>query len=607
VRFGILGSLVVWRDGSAVSIGAAKQRAVLALLLIRRGELVPTETLVDELWGERPPPTALKALRTYVSHLRKTLGEGVLETHPGGYSLRLEPDALDAERFEALLARARGLLAERRAREARELLDEALNLWRGPPLAEFRYEAFARDEIGRLQELRLVALDQHLEAKLALGEHAAAVPELEALVREHPLRESLRALLMLALYRSGRQADALAAYQDARTALVEELGLEPSERLQQLERSILTHDPALELEVQRPPSPAPAAPKRPLRSRRHAVVIGVLLTVAAAATVAAVISMSGSSFKPLARLAPNSIGIVDPGRNALVGEIRLPTRPAAVTVDDGALWVAMQDDQTLLRLDAGTHKVTRTIGLPEEPIAVVAAGHYVWVLCGQAETLVEVDGRRSTVIRELALKGKVTPPGFGSAALMGRATLMAAGANAVWLAARPGLVTRIDAVTGSLRHMGSGFASAVAVGEGAVWALLGPPDVRDAGTVVRINPQTRRVTERVPPPAVAGLRGMVYGTVVVKGGVWVVHAGGTSAWRVDPATATISAVVPVQGPSAIASGEGAIWTANNDGTVSRIDPAAATLAKTIPLGTYPRVAYPVALAAGAGAVWVAVH
>ena len=178
-----------------------------------------------------------------------------METRPAGYVLRVEPGALDAARFEDLLGRARVLLADSDAREAGEVLREALGLWRGSPLAEFRYEAFARDEIARLEELRLVALEHRLEADLALGRNAEAVPELEALVREHPRRENLRGLLMLALYRAGRQADALEAYREARSVLVEELGLDPSESLQRLETAILRHDPALDL-----PSPPEAPP-----------------------------------------------------------------------------------------------------------------------------------------------------------------------------------------------------------------------------------------------------------------------------------------------------------------------------------------------------------
>src|SRR5262245_10375234 len=176
---------------------ARPSSALLGVLLLRRNELVPTEALVDALWGERPPATAVKAVQVYVSQLRKTLGEAAVETRPLGYVLRVEPGGLDLESFEELLGSGRRLLAGGDAAQAAELLRRALGLWRGPPLADFRYEAFARDETSRLEELRLVALEQRLEADLALGRAAEAVPELETLVREHPLREGLRRLLML--------------------------------------------------------------------------------------------------------------------------------------------------------------------------------------------------------------------------------------------------------------------------------------------------------------------------------------------------------------------------------------------------------------------------
>jgi DNA-binding SARP family transcriptional activator len=253
MEFGVLGPLAVWKDGREVPLAASKQRAVLAVLLLRANEPVPTARLVDELWGERPPSTAVKAAQVYVSQLRKTLGEGVIETQPTGYVLRLEAEALDSGRFESLLDRGRSLLAGGAAEKAAEELRSALALWRGPALADFQYEPFARNEAGRLEELRLVALGLRLEADLALGRAAEVVPELEALVQEHPLRETLRELLILALYRAGRQADALAAYQDARAALVDELGLDPGEALQRLEKAILQHDRSLD-----PSSAAPA-------------------------------------------------------------------------------------------------------------------------------------------------------------------------------------------------------------------------------------------------------------------------------------------------------------------------------------------------------------
>ena len=271
--FGILGPLAAWDGERELRLGGAKQRSVLAVLLLHANELVPTAKLVDELWGERPPPTAVKAVQIQVSQLRKLLGEGVLETRPTGYLLRLGESTLDAQRFEHLLERGRQLLAEGAAEEAGGVLREGLALWRGPPLADFRFETFARNEIGRLEELRLVALEQRLEADLALGRAREIVGELEALVRDHPLRESLCGLLMLALYRAGRQADALVVYQNARAQLVEELGLDPGEALQGLEKAILAHDPALDLTPPaaffetRPPRTS-AAPKSLIRPSR---------------------------------------------------------------------------------------------------------------------------------------------------------------------------------------------------------------------------------------------------------------------------------------------------------------------------------------------------
>jgi DNA-binding SARP family transcriptional activator len=261
VEFGILGPLAAWQDGRELELGAPKQRAVLAVLLLQRNEPVTSSALVYEVWGEQPPPTALKALHGHVSHLRKVLGRSVLASWPSGYELRVDDGALDAERFSDLLGHGRRLLAAGAATAASEALAGALALWRGPPLVDFRYESFARNEIGRLTDLRLVALEQRLEADLALGRHAEAVPELEALAREHPLRESLCGLLMLALYRAGRQADALATYRDRRTTLVEELGLDPGQALQRLEQAILRQDPALD--PPRPPAPVPpASPSR---------------------------------------------------------------------------------------------------------------------------------------------------------------------------------------------------------------------------------------------------------------------------------------------------------------------------------------------------------
>ena len=242
MEFRILGPLEVWDEGGEVSLGGRKPRALLAVLLLHPNEVVSADRLIDELWGEDSPERAAAALRVNVSRLRKALPQDVLTTRSPGYVIRVEPDELDLHRFERLVDEGRSLLARGLPADASERLREALSLWRGPALADFAYESFAQTAIARLEEIRLAAVELRIDADLALGRHDELVGELEALVAEHPLRERLRRYLMTALYRSGRQAEALDAYQDARRALVDELGIEPSPALQELERAILRQD-----------------------------------------------------------------------------------------------------------------------------------------------------------------------------------------------------------------------------------------------------------------------------------------------------------------------------------------------------------------------------
>jgi DNA-binding SARP family transcriptional activator len=248
MEYRILGPLEISDDGRELELGSGKQRALLAILLLHANEIVSPDRLIDELWGEQPPATAAKTLQVHVSRLRKTLGpEAGLRHRAGGYVLDLRPGELDLERFERLAEEGRRALADDDAGRAQGLLREALSLWRGPPLAEFAFESFAQRQIARLEELRLAALEQRMEADLVRGRHAELVGELEALVAEHPLRERLRSQLMLALYRSGRQAEALEAYQEARRVFVEELGIEPDRSLRELEKAILQQDRGLDV------------------------------------------------------------------------------------------------------------------------------------------------------------------------------------------------------------------------------------------------------------------------------------------------------------------------------------------------------------------------
>jgi DNA-binding SARP family transcriptional activator len=251
----ILGPLEVEHDGRRVALGP-KQQALLAILLVHRGAPVPAERIVEELYSGQPPANAAKTLQVHVSRLRKALGDrSSLQTSAGGYCFSPAPGAVDRERFEELADRGRRALADGDAGLASASLAEALALWRGSPLADFRYADFAQAEIARLEERRLATLEDRLDADLAAGAHSSLVGELEALVRENPLRERLRAQLMLALYRSGRQAEALETFQEARSALVDELGIDPGRALRELERAILQQDPALDLAA------APLAPE----------------------------------------------------------------------------------------------------------------------------------------------------------------------------------------------------------------------------------------------------------------------------------------------------------------------------------------------------------
>jgi DNA-binding SARP family transcriptional activator len=247
LEFSILGPLEVADDDRVIRLGGPKQRATLAILLLSANRVVSVERLADDLYAGAPPVTAVTQVQRQVSELRKAIGAAAIETRAPGYVLHVEPERLDLHRFEHWTTEAAQALGRAEHARAAELLTHALDLWRGAPLADVAYEPFAQTAIGRLEEVRLAALELRFEAELALGGHATALAELEALVWDNPLRERLRALLMVALYRAGRQADALEVYRAARQTLVDELGIEPSPALADLQRAILAHDPSLDL------------------------------------------------------------------------------------------------------------------------------------------------------------------------------------------------------------------------------------------------------------------------------------------------------------------------------------------------------------------------
>ena len=247
MEFRVLGTLEILSGGDAVPLTARKHRELVVALILSRNRVCSREVLIDRLWGEHPPPSARKLLRVYVSQVRRVLAGDRLETRPGGYLLRVDDSELDSARFDKLLRRGRSELRQGRVKAAHGLLSTGLSLWRGAALADVADKEFARTEAGRLDEARLGCVEDRIDAELLLGRHAEIVPELEVLVGQHPLREMPRRQLMLALYRSGRQADALAVYRGVREVLVDSLGLDPSPELEELHRKILQHDRSLDL------------------------------------------------------------------------------------------------------------------------------------------------------------------------------------------------------------------------------------------------------------------------------------------------------------------------------------------------------------------------
>src|SRR5438552_7637191 len=331
LEFRLLGPVEAVVDGRPVALPAAKPRALLAVLLLDRNRVVSVGRLIEDLWGDEPPETATKALQGYVSQLRKALGAERLLTKPPGYSLRVEDGELDLDRFEALAREGRELLGSGESKAAAKRLAEALELWRGTPFAEFESEPFARDAGARLEDARLAALEERIEADLALGRHARLIPELEELVAREPLRERPRAQLMLALYRSGRQADALELYRRTRETLSDELGIEPSLELQELERRMLQHDPALE-RARVPARPAEEGAPVPLTRRPQLLVLAALALAALAAVIAAVALTGGGSSGKTASARGELRSFVDKLENFLT-QSRDGRRDVAAAID----------------------------------------------------------------------------------------------------------------------------------------------------------------------------------------------------------------------------------------------------------------------------------
>jgi YVTN family beta-propeller protein len=574
-------------------LGSPKQRALLGFLLLHANELVPRERLIEELWGEAAPATVNAALNVYLSKLRRLLADGdgdqVLATQPPGYVLRVRPERLDARRFEALLEQGREALAGGDAQQAAATLRAALSLWRGPPLADLAYEPFAQAETRRLEELRVAALEDRIEADLALGRHDALVAELETLVAENPYRERLQGQRMLALYRSGRQAEALDAYRRARRTLADELGIDPGPRLAELERAILRQDASLD---------APSLPHVEREGKRRrtrwkvALAAGLVLALAIAIGLVAVLRDSSPVPPKPVVLRGDSVAVIDPATTSIVGEIPVGARPSGIAVGAGSVWVGNRDDNTLLRIDPRSRKVIRRIGLAVEPRVVVIAAESVWVASPAGDEVLRVDPAVNEVVGGIQLE-------------QGREPCceldLVAGGGAVWVS-HHGRLSRIDPTTNTAETRREAGAKSIAYGHGSLWAMTA------TSRIERIDPNTNAVLDSISPERL-GQIDWGEGTLAAgAGAVWTSTVVTGTLWRIDPATGHFAGRVRLgRPPVGIAFGEGAIWVVGNDATLLRVDPNSETVARTIPLGVYAAQSGTSApLAVGEGAVWIPV-
>jgi YVTN family beta-propeller protein len=580
LQFRLLGRLEVLRDGVPLDLGTRKQRAVLALLLLNANRVVATERLIDELWGESPPHTARSALQVYIAGLRKALGSdgAMLRTSPPGYVLELERGTLDVDRFSELRAEARTSTDHE---HTAILLNDALALWRDTPLAELVSEPF-ENAVAQLEQLRLETLEERIDAELALGRYTELVTELDGLVAEYPYRERLRAQLMLALYGSGRQAEALQAYQAARRTLNEDLGLQPGQELRELEAAILRQDQGLSAAVDgshvthdgagsATPVPGDAPiPLRLPRTRRGLIALLLPIAFAAALAAAAAVLLLRGEAAPFTA-PPNSVAVIDPELDEVVGATGVGPRPGPITYGAQSVWVGNVDDKTLTRVDPETSQPLRTIPLPATPTGIDFGFGAVWVAHGRSGQLSRVDPQFNRVTT-VDLAGRALYFPTGSVTVGGRWVWVVFGDSTLW---------RVDPARmreSQSTLVGAG-SSAVVTGRGSVWVSnSGDSNVqRFDPTTFEEGPLKTYTVGRTPT-----------GMTVADGAIWVAIRNDDLVMRINPDDGSRLDISVGDGPEALAAGAGSVWVANRAaGTISRIDPATNDVVREIKVGNAP--------------------
>ncbi|MGA2805513.1 MAG: BTAD domain-containing putative transcriptional regulator [Acidimicrobiales bacterium] len=590
----LFGTTEVAVDGVPRALGGPRQRSVLSDLALHAGRVVQMSELIDDLWGDSPPDSASHTVETYVSRLRRVLHlEGqpsVLVTGGSGYLLNVAPEHVDALHFGELAARGRAALERGDALAAEDLLSAALALWRGAALADVQDSVFAPAAARRLENDRVAALESLMDARLLLGQHRELVSELERAIALDPYRERFHAQLMLALYRSGRQADALAAYQSARIRLREDLGIDPGRELRELERAILVQAPELEA-----PSGVAVFPTSPPRAGEDGAIDAVIrapgprrralrnwrvrtLTVAAVPVLVAAVAVPLLTRSPQPGVA--TIGLSElTAAGSLARSISLPSEPGSALSADGSVWLTSPVTHALYRLDPVTGNTEDTIMVGAGADAIAATGSDVWV----ANTLDGTVSRVSTATDGVVETVTVGPEPTG----------LASGDGSVWVAdASASTLTAVNATSGlvtSTEPLGSPPFGA-AFGAGSVW-VTSPGD----NNVTRVQPgggPSVELSVGAEPTAITfGL-----------GSVWVADQLDGTVTRIDPGTDSVLAEIPVgNGPNALAVADGYLWVANSvSSTVTRIDPATNTASPAVPVKDDP-----LALASYKDGLWVA--
>jgi DNA-binding SARP family transcriptional activator/ABC-type branched-subunit amino acid transport system substrate-binding protein len=585
---GLLGPLAVTRGGEAVHVAAGRQRSILALLALSAGEVVSVDRIVDGVWGESQPEDAPAALQTQISRLRALLGTEAIVTRAPGYLLDVARENVDAHREEALTADAHRALARGDASEARRLATEALGLWRGQALADAADAPFAAGAQRELEERRLDAAETLVAAQLELGEHADVIGELRSMVAQHPYRERAWEQLMVALYRAGRQSDALDAYAEARRLLASELGLEPGPGLQALQAQILAHDPALAApRRRRAPGPRP----RPRRgSRRPAAFVSAALGAAAIVVVVLLVTGHRHERSPAAT---GAIVRLDARSGAARERVAVGREPGPIAVGAGAVWALDLDAETITRIRSGEQPETFATGAP---VIDVAAGDQLFVGTGARPSDTQITGPVANAVQRVepatrAVRATIDLPPGATVHRPPERQLALVGRD-VWSVAADGSVVRIargERIDARVRGI---VATAIASGRAGLWVI------GEDGTVARLDPRTARVSAQTRLSATST------GSVAVGArDVWVSAPADGTVWRIPAGRPEDARPIRLaRGVDAVAVGGGAVWAANPlAGTVTRLDEERGRVSRTISVGGQPR-----GLAATADSVWVSV-